>query len=66
MREEAAANGTHFAITGGDGVTRTLTQIPGGLNGIAGRYEYIVDSLNNLSHQMFVRGGSINGMPIKP
>jgi hypothetical protein len=66
MREEAAVNGTHFAITGGDGVTRTLTQVPGGLNGIAGRYEYIVDSLNNLTHQMFVRGGSINGIPIKP
>ncbi len=66
MREEAAANGTNFAITGGDGVTRTLTQVPGGFNGVAGRYEYIVDNLNNLTHQMFVRGGSINGIPIKP
>ena len=66
MRDEAALNGTHFAIAGGDGVTRTLTQIPGELNGVAGRYEYIVDSLNNLTHQMFVRGGSINGIPIKP
>ena len=66
MREEAAANGTNFAITGYDGVTRTLTQVPGGFNGVVGRYEYIVDSLNNLTHQMFVRGGSINGIPIKP
>lgn len=66
MREEAAANGTHFAITGGDGVTRTLTQVPGVFNGAAGRYEYIVDNINNLTHQMFVRGGSINGIPIKP
>ena len=66
MREEAAASGTNFAITGGDGVTRTLTQVPGGFNWVAGRYEYIVDSLNNLTHQMFVRGGSINGNPIRP
>jgi RHS repeat-associated protein len=66
MREKAAANGSNFAITGGDGVTRTLTQVPGDFNGVAGRYEYIVDSLNNLTHQMFVRGGSINGVPIKP
>jgi RHS repeat-associated protein len=66
MREEAAATGTNFAIVGGDGVTRTLTQVSGSFNGVRGRYEYIVDSLNNLTHQMFVRGGSINGIPIKP
>ena len=66
MREEAAANGTNFAIVGRDGVTRTLTQVPGELNGVTGRFEYIVDSLKNLTHQMFVRGGSINGIPIKP
>ena len=66
MREVAATNGTNFIITGGDGVTRTLTQLLGELNGIAGRYEYIVDSHKNLTHQMFVRGGVINGIPIKP
>lgn len=36
MREEAAANGTNFAITGGDGVARTLTQVPVALMGLRG------------------------------
>jgi hypothetical protein len=66
MREEAAVNGTNFAIEGGDGAIRTLTQLPGELNGVAGRYEYLVDGFNNLTHQRFIRGGSINGIPNKP
>ncbi len=65
-REYAARNGTHFPIVGGDGATRTLTQVPGSLNGNAGRFEYIVDSAGNLVHQLFVKGGRINGVPIVP
>jgi hypothetical protein len=65
VREEAARTGTHFKLIGGDGVERTLTQIPGELNGQAGRFEYIVEK-EDLTHQMFVRGGTINGVPIKP
>ncbi len=66
VRDEAATSGTHFSIVGGDGVTRTLTQIPGELNGISGRFEYIVDDVGQLSHQRFVPGGTINGIPNVP
>ena len=65
VRGQAAKNGAHFQIVGGDGVTRTLTQIPGGLNGQAGRFEYIVDG-SKLTHQRFVSGGRINGVPNRP
>lgn len=66
MRDEAAKKGTHFTIVGNDGVPVTLTQVPGGLNGIPGRFEYIVDPTGNLTHQLFVPRGTINGIPIKP
>jgi Putative peptidoglycan binding domain len=66
MRDQAAENGSVFKITGGDGIQRTLIQMPGELNGTPGRFEYIVDGDGNLTHQMFVEGGSINGVPIKP
>lgn len=66
MRQEAAQNGTHSALVGGDGVTRTLTQISGGLNGKAGRFEYIVEKSGDLTHQRFVEGGSLNGVSNKP
>jgi hypothetical protein len=66
MRSDAAAQGTHFPIVGGDGVGRTLTQIPGELNGVKGRYEYIVEPSGNLTHQRFVANGTINGIPNKP
>jgi RHS repeat-associated protein len=58
--------GFPFLITGGDGVQRLLVQLPGALNGLAGRYEWIIHDTVWLTHQMFVRGGSINGIPIKP
>ena len=66
MREEASQIGTHFPITGGDGVRRTLTQLPGELNGVKGRFEYITDPIGNLTHQRFVPGGGINGLPNIP
>jgi hypothetical protein len=66
VRDDAAEGGAVFKITGGDGVQRTLIQIPGEMNGVAGRFEYIVDQAGNLTHEMFVEGGSINGEPIKP
>jgi len=65
MRDEAANSGTHFRIVGRDGITRTLTQIPGEVNGVTGRFEYIVDEAGNLTHQLFVKGGTINGIPIR-
>jgi RHS repeat-associated protein len=65
MREEAATSGSHFNLVGRDGRTRVLTQLEGELNGQAGRFEYIVDG-NKLTHQLFVRGGTINGIPTVP
>ena len=59
--------GQVFKVTGGDGVQRTLIQTPGELNGVSGRYEWIIDDpTGNLTHQMFVSGGRINGIPIRP
>lgn len=66
MRGEAAERGTHFAIVGKDKQTRTLTQYLGEMNGRTGRFEYIVDASGNLTHQRFVRGGTINGIPNTP
>jgi hypothetical protein len=67
MRQEAAENGTHFPLLDDAGnVDRTLTQLSGEMNGTAGRFEYIVNKAGELTHQMFVRGGSINGVPIDP
>lgn len=55
-----------FNITDNAGNPATLIQLPGEVNGVAGRFEYIVDKDGQLVHEMFVRGGSINGIPIKP
>jgi len=66
VRAEAAQSGSHTPLVGGDGVTRTLTQMAGTLNDKAGRFEYIVDPAGKLTHQLFVPGGTINGVPIKP
>jgi RHS repeat-associated protein len=58
--------GTQFQVVGADGETYTLTQVSGSVNGVDGRFEYLVDSQGSLTHQFFVPGGSINGIPIKP
>jgi hypothetical protein len=63
--DDIAAHGTVFPLAGRTG-TANLTQVPGTLNGIAGRFEWIVDKAGNLTHQMFVSGGTINGIPIRP
>ncbi len=63
--DDVAARGTVFKTVGGDGVARLLVQVPGTVNGVSGRFEWILDG-GNLTHQMFVRGGTINGVPIKP
>ena len=43
----------------------TLYQIEGSLNGIGGRFEWICQN-GQVTHRMFVKDGSINGIPIKP
>ncbi|XBW65158.1 VENN motif pre-toxin domain-containing protein [Pectobacterium aroidearum] len=45
----------------------TLYQLEGSLNGVSGRFEWILDpKLGGVSHRMFVSGGTINGVPSKP
>ncbi|GAB2518025.1 hypothetical protein [Nocardia heshunensis] len=63
--DEIGSNSTVYEITGGDGVVRTLVQMPGEVNGVTGRFEWIIDG-DKITHQMFVRNGTINGVPIKP
>jgi len=55
-----------YRFIGGDGVERTLIQSPGQVNGLAGRFEWVVDDFGNLTHQRFIKGGSIKGVPNVP
>ena len=43
----------------------TLYQLDGSLNGVAGRFEWIIQD-GNVTHRMFIRKGTMNGVPIKP
>jgi RHS repeat-associated protein len=43
----------------------TLYQLEGSVNGVDGRFEWIVQN-GNVTHRMFVPGGTINGVPIQP
>jgi len=43
----------------------TLSQIEGSNNGVAGRFEWIIDN-GQVTHRMFVQGETINGVPITP
>jgi RHS repeat-associated protein len=43
----------------------TLYQLEGSLNGVAGRFEWIVSG-GEVMHRFFVRGGVVNGIPITP
>lgn len=42
----------------------TLYQIEGSLNGVEGRFEWILEE-GYVVHRMFVKNGTINGVPIK-
>ncbi|WP_159923943.1 MULTISPECIES: hypothetical protein [Nocardia] len=64
--DDIAEKGTLFKNVGGDGKPYTLVQMPGELNGKAGRFEWIVDETGKVTHQLFVPNGTINGIPSKP
>jgi len=68
VTENVVEHGQRFWITGNDGKRRLLIQLGGQeLNGTAGRYEIIYDpETKSIPHQMFVKGGVVNGQPIKP
>ena len=42
-----------------------LYQLDGSYNGVPGRFEWIVQN-GNVTHRMFVGGGTVNGIPIRP
>ena len=52
-----------FDITGRDGNHYTLIQGEGTVNGKVGIFEYIVNDANEITHQVFVEGGKVTGMP---
>lgn len=56
-------SGKVFIITGNDGVKRTLLQTKGKFNNKDGIYEYIINKSNNVTHQRFIEGGEITGVP---
>lgn len=43
----------------------TLYQLDGSLNGVAGRFEWIIQD-GNVTHRMFIQNVTMNGVPIKP
>lgn len=55
-----AGYASKFSISNG-----TLYQLPGSLNGVSGRFEWIIQN-GNVTHRLFVKGGEINGIPIMP
>ena len=55
-----------FHIRDANGAQKLLIQVPGEVNGMPGRFEWIVDSAGRLTHQLLVKGGAINGLPNVP
>ena len=43
----------------------TLYQLEASLNGVEGRFEWIIQD-GKVTHRMFIQNGAMNGVPIKP
>lgn len=43
----------------------TLYQLEGALQGEAGRFEWIIQN-GKVTYRMFIKGGKVTGIPIKP
>ncbi|MGY3791101.1 RHS repeat domain-containing protein [Streptomyces antibioticus] len=66
--DDVASKGKVFEQVGGDKRPFVIVQVPGGMNGKSGRFEWIIEERGNrlvISHQRFVNGGTINGLPNK-
>jgi RHS repeat-associated protein len=64
LTPEEIAKGTVTPIMGGDGVRRTLVQVPGQyFNGQEGIVEYIIDQNGAITHQRYIPGGVVGAGP---
>ncbi|MWL74506.1 filamentous hemagglutinin, partial [Escherichia coli] len=63
LSREQLMEGKVFTLKGGDGVERKLLQAEGSFNDKKGIYEYIYDKQGNVTHQRFIEGGNITGLP---
>lgn len=63
LTREQLMDGKVFTIKGGDGIERQLLQTQGIFNGKKGVFEYIYDNNGSVTHQRFIEGGGITGLP---
>ncbi len=63
LSKEQLQKGRSFPLKGNDGVTRTLFQVKGKVNGELGVFEYIIDTDGTITHQLFKKGKKVNGVP---
>ncbi|MFF8401560.1 RHS repeat-associated core domain-containing protein [Streptomyces sp. NPDC015684] len=67
--DDVADKGKVFEQVGGDKRPFVIVQVPGGMNGKIGRFEWIIEQRGRglvVSHNRFVKGGTLNGIPNKP